>query len=503
MCFLPQNNIKEVEEATKNLLEKYKVLPKGWDILCLNSKDTPDPKGAIEEFRRNARKNIARNRDKPVKGLLVLSGRQCGLAVSIDHCDIVILLNNNMSFDMIYQMMFRCMTEAEGKKCGFVIDLNIHRTISTLTDYASLIKPNIHPREAIKYLIQARLINLNPDHWMPTFGNAATKINSIAECAYKLQLSNVIPSLKQLLYRLRFIDGTVTPEQQKYIDVFGNMNRQRPNPPKFDDDDNKIPKGKERKPVENSGGKKEDGDEKEEKPTNYMDVIRHIIPLICLLTIYTEETTFIKMIQTIDGCRRRAIFYDQVKVMWGKYIEEKQIKRLVDIYIMKKNDEETIQIVRTAKEMFLGAKTNPKVLSALIDTYLVPQELEMKEYAEYNTPFELRTNMLDSQPAKFWMNKKNKVLEPSAGKGHFVLSLIDKFMNGLKNVIPDEELRYKHIVEECIFFGELTPTNIFIIKLLINRGIEDKYKLNYYEGDTLQLDPREKWGIDGFFDGVG
>ena len=108
---------------------------------------------------------------------MVLSGKQCSLGVSIDNCDIVLLLNNNMGFDMIYQMMFRCMTEGKNKKCGFVIDLNIHRVIETsVINYASLIKPDIHPRDAIKFILQERLINLNGDHWMPSFENDIQKL---------------------------------------------------------------------------------------------------------------------------------------------------------------------------------------------------------------------------------------------------------------------------------------------------------------------------------------
>ena len=47
------------------------------------------------------------------------------------------------------------MTEGKDKKCGFVIDLNIHRVIETsLINYASLIKPEKHPREATQYILQ-------------------------------------------------------------------------------------------------------------------------------------------------------------------------------------------------------------------------------------------------------------------------------------------------------------------------------------------------------------
>ena len=63
---------------------------------------------------------------------------------------------------MIYQMMFRCMTERIGKKYGFVIDFNIQRVIDTsIVEYSVLIKPYSHPRDAILHLLQERLITLN------------------------------------------------------------------------------------------------------------------------------------------------------------------------------------------------------------------------------------------------------------------------------------------------------------------------------------------------------
>ena len=41
---------------------------------------------------------------------------------------------------------------------------------------------------------------------------------------------------------------------------------------------------------------------------------------------------------------------------------------------------------------------------------------------------------------------------------------IDRFMIGLKDVIPDEKVRYKTIVEECLYFSDINTTNIFICK---------------------------------------
>ena len=74
-------------------------------------------------------------------------------------------------------------------------------------------------------------------------------------------------------------------------------------------------------------------------------------------------------------------------------------------------------------------------------------------------------------------------------------------MIGLEKTIPDEKRRYKTIVEECLYFSDINPTNIFICKLLVDPYNE--YKLNYNEGNTLELDIKEKWDIDGFDAVVG
>ena len=39
---------------------------------------------------------------------------------------------------------------------------------------------------------------------------------------------------------------------------------------------------------------------------------------------------------------------------------------------------------------------------------------------------------------------------------------IDRFMVGLSSTIPDEKIRYKVIVEECLYFSDINKTNIFI-----------------------------------------
>jgi hypothetical protein len=138
---------------------------------------------------------------------------------------------------------------------------------------------------------------------------------------------------------------------------------------------------------------------------------------------------------------------------------------------------------------------NIKQVSQLIDKYLIPEELEKKMNAEVSTPYQLRQEMLDKIPVEFWTSIK-KVFEPCSGKGGFVIDIIDRFMEGLKDKYKDEKERYKTIVEECLYFSDINAKNIFTCKLIIDP--DNKYNLNYNEGNTLELDIKEKWNIEGF-----
>lgn len=508
MAFLPQNNIDKISNATIKLLETNNVIP-DYEIISINSKTTSNPKQSIEDARIKAR-----NSGK--KGVLVLSGKQCSLGVSIDNCDIVLLLNNSMGFDMIYQMMFRCMTEGKNKKCGFVVDLNIHRVIETsVINYASLIKPELHPREATKFILQERLINLNGDYWMPSFGNDVSKITALCENVYELYSSNTENALNHFLNRLSFKEILLTKEEHKIFNaMFSNTKptqKQKELIDKLleDDEAEKIKKGIEKTKVNiedisdtSSVTSNNNEKEKEEKEINYMDILKHIIPLICLLTIHNKETSFVEMFEFIENDEYvYNILIDQTKSWWGKSIDSRIIKKFINVYMKyMKDDKETNQIIRTVKEIFMKNIKNNRELSNLIDKYLIPQELEKKSNAEVSTPFKLRQEMLDKIPIEFWKSIK-KVFEPCAGKGGFIIDIIDRFMDGLEEIIPDEKLRYKTIVEECLYFSDINSTNIFICKLLIDPYNE--YQLNYNEGNTLELNIKDKWNIDSFESVIG
>lgn len=148
-------------------------------------------------------------------------------------------------------------------------------------------------------------------------------------------------------------------------------------------------------------------------------------------------------------------------------------------------------------KQIIKTKLNNKIYnkSILIDKYLIPNNNNKIENGEVSTPYNLRKSMLDLLPIDFWETPK-KIFEPCCGKCAFLLDIINNFMIGLLKFEPNKNKRYKFIIEKCIYYGDINPINIMISKLLLDPN--NKYKLNYHEGDTLNINIKKKWNINGF-----
>ena len=131
-------------------------------------------------------------------------------------------------------------------------------------------------------------------------------------------------------------------------------------------------------------------------------------------------------------------------------------------------------------------------------------DVERKKHGEIMTPFDElakpMVDLVDKYDVEFWKNPNHKVLDSSAGIGTFLVICAAKFMTGLKNWQPDPELRFKHIVENCLYYGELQSRNAFLWLCAIDPY--DEYKTNTYWGSFLVDDfedhMRDVWKVDKF-----
>ena len=104
----------------------------------------------------------------------------------------------------------------------------------------------------------------------------------------------------------------------------------------------------------------------------------------------------------------------------------------------------------------------------------------------------LVNEMLDKLPIKVWKDKNLKWLDPASGMGNFPVAIYLRLIESLKDLIPDDNERKRHILENMLYMCELNKKNVFICEMIFD------YKLNIYQGDSLKVDYNKKFGVDKF-----
>ncbi len=107
------------------------------------------------------------------------------------------------------------------------------------------------------------------------------------------------------------------------------------------------------------------------------------------------------------------------------------------------------------------------------------------KHGEVFTPFELVNEMVDKIPSDVWSDKTKTFFDPCVGLGQFPIVLVERLFDGLKDVIPNEEDRLKHIVENQIFMGEFQQESAEFTKELFEFGMG--LKVNLHVGDSLTM----------------
>jgi hypothetical protein len=147
----------------------------------------------------------------------------------------------------------------------------------------------------------------------------------------------------------------------------------------------------------------------------------------------------------------------------------------------------------------------PKELLELINDCLKPKTIEKKTFGEVFTPMDFINNKMLKDLEDYWLKIKKENIwsnenltwyDPATGMGNYPIAIYFKLMDGLKTKIPDENKRKKHIIEKQIFMGELNKKNCFIVKQIFN--INNEYKINLYQGDTLNIDLKKVFAKNNF-----
>ena len=492
--FLPSDNINEISTCLMKLMKEDNIL-KHYDVLCINRKNKELAKDIKDEI--NKQETIARENGK--KGLILLAGNMLSLGITINSCDIVMLMNNTLSSDKVLQQMYRCMTEGNNKKMGFVVDLNISRVLNTCINY-TIYKNSNSVENKIKYLIENHLINIDTD----IMKNKNLDSDKIVKKLMDIWKDDPINSFKSLLRNLdndyiefdnhiqKLINNSFTNSvKDKKIDTTLEL---------IDSEDElqELPTGKEKVKILSEEKVKILSEEKwegeETKISFTKDVLPYIIPLTCILTIENKNKDFIKMLNDIKEDKQLLeVFDEQCLIWWNKKGLVNFIQDIISKYFDKNSNTYNISI--QFKMSIQSLIDRPKELLELINECLKPKTVEKKTFGEVFTPIDfindkqlrdLETNWKKKYKEIIWTNEKLTHYDPAAGMGNYPITIYYKLMDGLKDKIPDEKERKKHIIEKMLYMGELNKKNCFVLKQIFN--LNNEYKLNLYEGNTLEID---------------
>jgi len=497
LWFLPfgiEQKINDVSQNLKRLMLNDLVL-KHYEILILNSNIEKPIKDIKEEIKRH--ELIGKDNNKT--GLIVLVGNQCSLGITLENCDVVILLNDIISSDKIYQMMYRCMTEALNKKCGFVVDLNINRVLNTIMDY-SLHKKELNTENKIRYIVENNLINIDSDYFLNKKVSHEGIINNLLEVWKK----DPINSLRQFFKNIEDEILEISNDDQKSLnDIFSkSFNKNNNEKILLGDTDElqELPNGKIiKKDSDNDSNSDSDNYSEEEieeiKISLNKDVLPFIAELSCYLTIKDNNKIFLEMLKMIKHNKELLdIFNEQTFVWWNKSNIIDLIQYLIKKYI--KDNSDIYNIIIYIKMTIQSLLDKPIELLNFINERLKPKDIEKKKYGEVFTPIPLIEEMLDKLPTEVWSNPDLKWLDPANGMGNFMIAIYFRLMKGLKDIIFDEEQRKKHILENMLYMSELNKKNCFLSKQIFD--VNNYYKLNIYNGDSLTLDTVKEWNVEKF-----
>ena len=507
--FLPSDNINDISQNLKTLMMEDRIL-KNYNVLCINRKNDDLAKDIKEEITKY--ETITKSEGKA--GLILLAGNMLTLGITINSCDVVILMNNALSADKVMQQMYRCMTEGDNKKMGFVVDLNISRVIQTCINY-TVYKNDMSIEDKMKYLINNHLINIDVDMM------EHKKINGdgIVKKLMDIWKGDPVNSFKSLLKRIDDDYIEFDNHTQKLLNAsFVNSVKDDKVDTKIevkdsDDEIQILPDGKERVQKDsdndessNKSDNKEDEEYEEEEPkiSFQKDVLPYVIPLTCILTIENKNKDFITMLNDIKHNEELLdIFDDMCLIWWNKKGLINIIKNIIEKFFDKSSN--TFNISIQFKMSIQSLLDRPKELLELISDCLKPKTVEKKSFGEVFTPMNFINDKMLKDIEDYWLSKHNENIwtnktltfyDPATGMGNYPIAIYYKLFEGLKNKIPNDEERKKHIIEKQLYMGELNKKNCFVVKQIFN--INNEYKLNLYEGNTLEIDIYKAFGIKKF-----
>jgi len=456
-------------------------------------------------------KRIRREFKSGDKRSIILAVDQLTTGITLDDCDMVVLMNDWRSVDKYVQASFRCQSPRDGKENCWVLDFNAARSFELMWEYQNIISKNNGKGIAENIKEWVECVNI--------FNRIEGELKRVDFDGFNTEYNKSVLERPRFNYQSVILSDKLSDDGiSKALQAIGIKGGSSSSDEDLNNDG--IDKGKSKKGGKGSGGK--NSDKKEEiSQVKLMEIAKALVDKTMLLSIFTyfkhdnvddcfksleEDNTIVEGIGDLE----RKMYLETLLLSMNEVdkVDLSVIKFIYDNIFDKEIVNKKIYLFNQKVNLiYNNIRENPEIidimlgnLMELVDSYLKPSNTEKRLLGEVFTTLYGKPGCVDDQlnlmDESFWKRKDVKILDPCAGVGNYSVVLVDKFMKGLVDEFPDPEERLKWILEEIIYINEYQSKNLFIYLQLFDS--ENKYKMNFNRGDYLKLDIKETFGVEKF-----
>jgi hypothetical protein len=486
------------------LMQYKKTKMKGIDNYTLVNYNTAvkDPEAYFDQL-------VVENPDKTI---ILFLGSSLTTGITNKYCDLIKLTRRIGSHDLFWQTICRAMNESvkRNKKYAYIC-VDDYQSLGGLMTVVKHMKLDGESEQtAWKRLMKQNIFNICDVDYDGKFIDTEvydTDGQKLFENVYGM-VRDGMPYKDNLMRYVQSIDFGNIKQLSKYlVNLFAKDKNLQAQVQELAENLNALKEKGIEKGIEVEKIKKQIEEKEEEiskdNTGNCQEMLGVLMTTYVMLTIEVKGLNIVNVVDHLKKTKRWNIMIERCCKSFGLNPDNSRstIFKLNEILMDPKNVSIVNESIATLKEQlqFTGTK---EICYEICQDVIMTTSIERKQNAEVLTPLKLVKEMMSKIPVDAWTDMRTgnlpKIFDPCVGKGAFIVVIYDMLfaLDALKELIPDDEERRKTILVEMIYFADINPFNIFVTKMILDPS--NKYKLNAFTGDTLEMDIEEVWGFDKF-----
>ncbi len=455
-------------EGIKALAKIMERIPQyeGYDIIIATGNEVTDIR-KVKETINKAKGNK--------RGTITLSCQRFKEGVTVPEWNAVLMLDSGKSPEEYFQAIFRCQNPGDDKDKCYVFDFNPSRCLELIYGVCEYSDKLDNDNKTIKDIIREFLeycpiLDSIDNKWKLVEVDEVIKTfqqnTNFKDRFASMPLDRKVICNGELLSSLSNVKGSYSATKTKEVNK------------------NFIQDGKTSKIVTDEKGNvtiyDENGDKKEIlQITKLINKIRNCLSKIPEFVFITPEKE--RTLQDILNTKETELFEEITEIsiedfkLWTNLnLFDKLIFNRIMLNFSDILDEFYANISSESYEKFAKERLNLKGLYCKTPLVVIDRQIELS-----NIDFS---------------NPNQKILDPCCGTGSYLLRLIELFMEGLKEVIKNEEKRRRHIIENMLYGWDISVVKVKMCKRLLNLSnykhnirILDANKINTKQGEMIDM----------------